>query len=442
MQEVIDPKSLLNICNELNFPKLKRVVEWRNNSHQWKYICNNSCNSKNMMNGLGFLYDSSIWDLNENDIIDMEIDEQSDGSSIVAKNNDGKCGTKTTTNPTVLVCNFVMNNWKCSIMNIYLKYYNLNDIDQLVSKLKKSVNLNDIYLVVGDFSGLTTNISEYLNSSNINLLNNIGYYNLFPINSTLLSHDDGDESRNDIDNDKNIILNELNNNNILSSCNIMCRENWNKFNTNKNNNDNNISNELHYVPNNSNNSCNITNISDKRLTNMNGIIKNGLHHMAIPRNWNWGGPISDYLPIWIEIYRDIPSVSRTVPTSKSTVTSSATTPTLNSKRLSIFNKKNDNLGDDKVTRNKLTHSSQSLSSIPLTNNTGNNNNISNISKLNAILMDNNKDKLTGSTHDVPNISSTSSHTIANGKILTHRHSVEIDSIVGKHESSDSVFLKG
>lgn len=55
IQDVLEKRALQMICDELNFPALRRVREWRCNSHTWQY-----CYSKNV-NGkiLGFIYEHS-----------------------------------------------------------------------------------------------------------------------------------------------------------------------------------------------------------------------------------------------------------------------------------------------------------------------------------------------------------------------------------------------
>lgn len=42
-----------------------------------------------------------------------------------------------------------------------------------------------------------------------------------------------------------------------------------------------------------------------RLTGYSSVIREGLCHMAIPREWTWGGPASDHCPLWIECYKRV-----------------------------------------------------------------------------------------------------------------------------------------
>ncbi|CAH0726302.1 unnamed protein product, partial [Brenthis ino] len=55
IQDVIEARALQMICDELNSPALRRVREWRCNSHTWHYCSPGNGNGKN----LGFLYERS-----------------------------------------------------------------------------------------------------------------------------------------------------------------------------------------------------------------------------------------------------------------------------------------------------------------------------------------------------------------------------------------------
>lgn len=43
-------------------------------------------------------------------------------------------------------------------------------------------------------------------------------------------------------------------------------------------------------------------IRDQHLTGHNGVVRNGLSHLAIPSGWSWGGPASPYFPVWTELF--------------------------------------------------------------------------------------------------------------------------------------------
>ncbi|XP_047544957.1 endonuclease/exonuclease/phosphatase family domain-containing protein 1-like [Vanessa atalanta] len=55
IQDVLEERALQTICDELNSPALRRVREWRCNSHTWQYCCSKKFNGKN----LGFIYERS-----------------------------------------------------------------------------------------------------------------------------------------------------------------------------------------------------------------------------------------------------------------------------------------------------------------------------------------------------------------------------------------------
>lgn len=40
----------------------------------------------------------------------------------------------------------------------------------------------------------------------------------------------------------------------------------------------------------------------KNLTGYKNIISRGITHLAIPNGWSWGGPVSPYCPIWLELF--------------------------------------------------------------------------------------------------------------------------------------------
>lgn len=41
---------------------------------------------------------------------------------------------------------------------------------------------------------------------------------------------------------------------------------------------------------------------DKQRSGDCGVIKQGLTHLAIPNGWSWGGCVSPYCPVWIELF--------------------------------------------------------------------------------------------------------------------------------------------
>ncbi|EFA04215.1 endonuclease/exonuclease/phosphatase family domain-containing protein 1 [Tribolium castaneum] len=39
-----------------------------------------------------------------------------------------------------------------------------------------------------------------------------------------------------------------------------------------------------------------------QVTGINGVVQQGLTHLAIPNGWNWGGPASPFCPVWMELF--------------------------------------------------------------------------------------------------------------------------------------------
>lgn len=42
--------------------------------------------------------------------------------------------------------------------------------------------------------------------------------------------------------------------------------------------------------------------AQSQFTGISGIVKEGLSHLAIPSGWNWGGEVSPFYPVWVEIF--------------------------------------------------------------------------------------------------------------------------------------------
>lgn len=42
--------------------------------------------------------------------------------------------------------------------------------------------------------------------------------------------------------------------------------------------------------------------AQSQFTGISGIVRDGLSHLAIPSGWNWGGEVSPFYPVWIEIF--------------------------------------------------------------------------------------------------------------------------------------------
>lgn len=171
-------------------------------------------------------------------------------------------------------------------------------------------------MVAGDFTGLNKAGRELIYEANVHndnnnaisdadnkktdLLNtnlvNLGFFSSFESNLTSFSRDQVCKSNSD----------------VYSSCNILCRERMPSTKTAflealyRTKSPLSIYNQE--VP-----------FEGEKLCGYYGVVREGLCHMAIPRGWVWGGPASEHLPIWVEVYKTIDRTSSSV--------SAASTPT-------------------------------------------------------------------------------------------------------------------
>lgn len=84
LQEIVEPSALHNICVELNHPTLRRVIEWKDNTNNWKYVINSTCEEFSSLNGLGFIYNADRCDIEQNECFDIALD----GCVVVQEVND------------------------------------------------------------------------------------------------------------------------------------------------------------------------------------------------------------------------------------------------------------------------------------------------------------------------------------------------------------------
>lgn len=188
-----------------------------------------------------------------------------------------------------------MDDWTCYILNTYLRYFDLRKIDTIIKSVeaslqnRKIVSISDIFFVAGDFSSTTYEPIQYFKPIDkipdrepVNIdLDDIGFYRVIDSYSTSFSRD--------------LPLNKLD---VISSCNILCREKMpvtrNAFREALYKTKSPLSiHNLNQVP---------SGKSDK-LCGYYGVVRQGMCHMAIPRGWTWGGPASVHCPVWIEVYK-------------------------------------------------------------------------------------------------------------------------------------------
>ncbi|KAK3914017.1 Endonuclease/exonuclease/phosphatase family domain-containing protein 1, partial [Frankliniella fusca] len=134
LQDIQSTEALEKICNELNFPTLRRVKEWKENSHSWNHQC---------CKGLGFL-----WDTN-------------DGICLSAVNLEKLPDLEDS--PEILHANFMIGSLQVSLTNVNfdenLRCDPKADILNSITKVyHKDENSNKI--VLGDFSFFQDRIEE------------------------------------------------------------------------------------------------------------------------------------------------------------------------------------------------------------------------------------------------------------------------------------------
>lgn len=241
------------------------------------------------------------------------------------------------------------------MLNLYLRYFNLNRTSEIVERLQVSlqdapIDFENVYLVVGDFTGLVEGASEIeatqtykstkghvtnggvvamngnaklkwtggdeeteadneeeeLNNPLMtveDILNDFQYSQLFEANTTSfvdLAH--GQE----IDDGLNV-SHAPPKNLKKSSCNILCRDKLppvrDAFREAIYRTKSPL--DLRKVPSVRESEEKQKMWRTEKLTGHSNVIREGLCHMAIPRDWTWGGPASDHCPVWIECYKRV-----------------------------------------------------------------------------------------------------------------------------------------
>ena len=238
------------------------------------------------------------------------------------------------------------------MLNLYLRYFDLQRTGEVVERLKESlqdapIDFENVYLVVGDFTGLVDGASEIEGTSaNIHqltngtkrtangtakkmqwsvdgeeetengdkngqdtersvedILNDFQYTQLFPVGTTSfvdLAH------AKEIDDGLNV-SHAPPKNIKKSSCNILCRDKMPV-----------ITDPFREAIYRTKSPLDLRKMTPpavkaglrkqsswrtEKLTGHCNVIREGLCHMAIPREWTWGGPASDHCPVWIECYK-------------------------------------------------------------------------------------------------------------------------------------------
>lgn len=158
VQEIVDTSSLKQICDELNCPTLRRVIDWKDNEREWRVaLVQDSSVQYKGSPSLGFLYDSSY----QVELIAMK----------------ELCGTGPlpTTAPKVeaLLASFKVEGLRISILNMYVQSGDINSIESI---LQGHVKRTDTLIILGDFTGLSQSEGE-------NGLSNLQYKSVIPLSS-------------------------------------------------------------------------------------------------------------------------------------------------------------------------------------------------------------------------------------------------------------------
>lgn len=136
VQEIVGTSSLKQICDELNCPTLRRVIDWKDNEREWRFALLHNSNSKKGSPSLGFLYDTSYL---------VELAEMKE-----------LCGTGPlpTTAPKVeaLLSSFKVEGLTISLLNMYIQSCDINSIERM---LQGHVEQTDMLIILGDFTGLS-----------------------------------------------------------------------------------------------------------------------------------------------------------------------------------------------------------------------------------------------------------------------------------------------
>ncbi|XP_077295514.1 endonuclease/exonuclease/phosphatase family domain-containing protein 1-like [Arctopsyche grandis] len=134
IQDILDEEALKIICDELNAPILRRIIEWKDNSRKWQYYFVNKTylNCKN----IGFIYETY------NSDIYIEI----------MKGNEKHSDTSQAPNFNYGHIEFKINDSVISLLNVQLTERNPEySMTLLCEMIDKLLNMNKKVLIVGDF---------------------------------------------------------------------------------------------------------------------------------------------------------------------------------------------------------------------------------------------------------------------------------------------------
>lgn len=175
VQEIVDAASLKQICDELNCPTLRRVIDWKENEREWKYALPQVSNAEYKDSpGLGFLYDSSCQ-------VELTAMKQ-------------LCVTGPLPNsaPKVeaVLAAFKVEDLRISLLNMQIEKSDINSIENV---LQGHVKQTDMLIILGDFTGLSQNKGE-------NEISRLQYKSVIPTSSNSYSCSSDPQARHYSDN--------------------------------------------------------------------------------------------------------------------------------------------------------------------------------------------------------------------------------------------------
>lgn len=148
IQDVHDVTALKLICDELNKPTLRRICEWKDNSHAWNYSLSDlQCMLAQNSPGMGFIYDGACAgvDVQFVSLKELPLPEIEGVRSEAA------------------IAKFSIGDIDVSLVNLYFLAFSEFDYRLLRERLKECFKSKDeVLLVLGDFTDFSKHIGKFM----------------------------------------------------------------------------------------------------------------------------------------------------------------------------------------------------------------------------------------------------------------------------------------
>ncbi|XP_046385861.1 endonuclease/exonuclease/phosphatase family domain-containing protein 1-like isoform X2 [Ischnura elegans] len=243
VQEVLEEAAMKKVCDEMNQPILRRVAEWKHNSRAWKYAVFRP--SKKSAMSLGFFYDSGrkveLIETSESYHLEKARSRSVPPIEAVMAVFKVQLSTFSVLNVYCNPCGEIRNGSKSHSKCGYISEHDLALQHQLKFKESQS-EVSCPLVILGDFSGILVKDGKAL-LQNIG----IGFCNVAPIGTVTNIEDANGNLRPSRQFHDNIFLGP-----VANQC----------------------------------------------YTGQWGVVRRGLCHLAIPKGWAWGGPVSSHCPLW------------------------------------------------------------------------------------------------------------------------------------------------